>query len=244
MPLALVCLLGTYRSLGELLVETDMPRVPKGLPVVANSLREDSVQGVSFLSSERKDEGRHLMQTEDLDFTFKALQPTDLPLVATWLSRPHVERWWREPSDLATVEQNYRPMLNGSDQTEGFIVHLHGRQIGFVQRYLIADDADWRETVRSALGEDGGIGIDYLVGEQDLVGKGLGRRMISEFVDDSWRRYPSVDRVVVALQQENIASWRALEACGFRRAWAGPLASSDPSDRGPSFIYVADRSTR
>jgi aminoglycoside 6'-N-acetyltransferase len=177
-----------------------------------------------------------------VDFTFTALQSTDLQLLATWLSRPHVERWWREPFDPASVDENYRPMLDGSDPTEGFIVHWTGRQIGFVQRYLIADDADWRETVRSALGEDGGIGIDYLIGQPDLVGQGLGRRMISEFIDQSWTRYPSEDRVVVALQQENIASWKALEACGFRRAWAGELASSDPSDRGPSFIYVADRS--
>jgi aminoglycoside 6'-N-acetyltransferase len=134
-------------------------------------------------------------------------------------------------------------MLDGSDHTEGFIVHYGDRQIGFVQRYLIADDAEWHETLRSAVGEDDGIGIDYLIGERNLVGRGLGRQMISEFIGLSWRRYPSEERVVVALQQENVASWKALEACGFRRAWAGELASSDPSDRGPSFIYVADRSS-
>ncbi len=132
-------------------------------------------------------------------------------------------------------------MLDGTDPTEGFIVHHSDRQVGFVQRYLIVDDPDWRETVRSAIGEDDGIGIDYLIGERGLVGKGLGRQMISEFIDQSWRRYHSEDRVVVALQQENIASWKALEECGFRRAWAGQLASSDPSDRGPSFIYLTDR---
>jgi aminoglycoside 6'-N-acetyltransferase len=183
------------------------------------------------------------MQAGAVDFTFTALQATDLQLLATWLSRPHVERWWREPSDLASVDESYRPMLDGSDHTEGFIVHYGDRQIGFVQRYLIADDAEWHETLRSAVGEDGGIGIDYLIGERNLVGKGLGRQMISEFIGLSWRRYPSEDRVVVALQQENVASWKALEACDFRRAWAGELASSDPSDRGPSFIYVADRSS-
>jgi aminoglycoside 6'-N-acetyltransferase len=182
-----------------------------------------------------------MTQSEDVDFTFKALEPTDLPVLATWLSRPHVERWWREPSDLDSVEQNYRPIVDGSDPTEGFIASFRGRQIGYVQRYLINDDPDWRRTVVSALGEDGGIGIDYLIGEPDLVGQGLGRRMISEFVVDSWRNYPSVERMVVALQQENAASWRALEASGFRRAWAGHLESSDPSDQGLSFVYVADR---
>jgi RimJ/RimL family protein N-acetyltransferase len=65
--------------------------------------------------------------------------------------------------------------------------------------------------------------------------------MISQFVSSSWNRYPSAERIVVALQQRNIASWRALEASGFRRVWEGDLQSSDPSDRGPSFIYIANR---
>jgi aminoglycoside 6'-N-acetyltransferase len=65
--------------------------------------------------------------------------------------------------------------------------------------------------------------------------------MISRFVDRCWTRYPGEKRVAVALQQDNIPSWKALEAAGFRRAWEGDLASPDPSDRGPSFIYLAQR---
>src|SRR6185437_9040095 len=155
---------------------------------------------------------------------------TDLPLLATWLSRSHVERWWREPSDITSVERNYLPMVDGSDPTEAFIVNLSGRPIGYVQRYLIDDDPEWRESIRSVLGDSSGIGIDYLIGEPDLVGKGIGRRMISQFVRATWNRHPSADRITVALQRENVASWKALEAAGFRRAWEGLLVSADPSD--------------
>jgi aminoglycoside 6'-N-acetyltransferase len=91
------------------------------------------------------------------------------------------------------------------------------------------------------LGQTGGIGIDYLIGEPDLVGKGIGRRLIAQFVDASWERYPSTSRVVVALQQDNIGSWKALESVGFHRVWSGELMSPDPSDRGSSFIYVLNR---
>lgn len=184
------------------------------------------------------------VHTEGLEFTFDPLRPGDLPLVARWLGREHVQRWWREPSDLGSVERNYGPLLSGSDPTEAFVVRLGGRPIGYVQRYLVNDDPQWRETVRSSLGEDGGIGIDYLIGEADLVGQGIGRSMISRFVDECWERHPSETRIAVALQQDNVASWKALEASGFRRAWAGELASSDPSDRGPSFVYVALRPGR
>jgi aminoglycoside 6'-N-acetyltransferase len=182
------------------------------------------------------------MQNKNLDeFRFVPLRSSDLPSLAVWLARPHVARWWREPSDLASVERNYGPLAQGLDTTEGFIVHLEGWPIGYVQRYLIDEHPDWSETIQGALGHAGGIGIDYLIGEPDVVGRGVGRRLIAQFVDASWDRYRSADRIAVALQQDNIASWRVLEASGFRRVWEGDLMSSDPSDRGPSFIYVVDK---
>jgi aminoglycoside 6'-N-acetyltransferase len=183
-----------------------------------------------------------VVHNETLDrFRFAPLRSSDLPDLAVWLAQPHVSRWWREPSDLVSVEQNYGPLAAGVDPTEGFIVHFSGRPIGYVQRYLIDEHPDWHEMIRAALGQGGGIGIDYLIGESDSIGRGLGRRLISDFVGASWKRYPSAERIVVALQQENIASWRALEASRFRRLWKGDLVSSDPSDQGPSFIYIADR---
>ena len=142
---------------------------------------------------------------------------------------------------MASVEENYGPLVDGSDATEGFIVHLGGRPIGYVQRYLVDDDPEWRETITSSLGDAGGIGIDYLIGEPDLVGRGIGRLMIARFAAECWSRHPSEDRIVVALQQDNVASWKALEAAGFRRAWDGDIESSDPSDQRPGFIYVVVR---
>ena len=174
-------------------------------------------------------------------FDFEPLGLDDLPLLAAWLARPHVGRWWREPSDLAAVSRRYGPLVEETDPTEAFIVHLQDRKIGYVQRYLIADDPDWSQALRAALDDVGDIGIDYFIGEPDLIGIGVGRRMISQFADACWIRHPSAEQITVVLQQENVASWRALEAAGFRRVWSGDIDSPDPSDRGPSFIYVALR---
>jgi len=176
-----------------------------------------------------------------VDVTFEPLRASDLPVLATWLARPHVRRWWRQPSDLATVEEDYGPLLDGSDLTEGFIVHLDGRPVGYVQRCLIEDDPESQHAIRTSVGDAGGIGIDYLLGEPDLVGKGIGRAVIARFAAGCFARYPSECRIVVDLQQANVASWKALEAAGFRRAWAGDLDGTDPSDAGPSFIYLLDR---
>ena len=181
------------------------------------------------------------MHTEDVDVTFEPLRAGDLPLLAAWLARPHVRRWWRHPSDVASVGAEFGPLLDGSDPTEGFIVHLGGRPIGYLQRELIEDDDETQQAVRTALGDAGGVGIDYFIGEPDLVGTGIGRAMIARFADGCFARYPSESRIVVCIEQSNVASWKALEAAGFRRAWAGDLDSTDPSDEGPSVVYVLAR---
>lgn len=43
---------------------------------------------------------------------------------------------------------------------------------------------------------------------------------------------------VVAVQQANRRSWRALEKAGFERTWAGTIECDDSCDAGPNFVYV------
>jgi aminoglycoside 6'-N-acetyltransferase len=112
---------------------------------------------------------------------FQHLGGDDIPLLADWFGRPHVETWWREPSDPASVEAAYGPMVDGTDPTEGFPVLLEGRSVGFNQCYRITDDPDWKHAVTGVIGtvgSDAAIGIDYLIGDPTLTGQGLGRRMI------------------------------------------------------------------
>jgi aminoglycoside 6'-N-acetyltransferase len=170
----------------------------------------------------------------ELGVTFRPLARADLPRVAAWQARPHVARWWRDPPNLASIIREYEPVLDGRDPTEAFVVELDGEPVGFIQRYLLADNPDWA----AAIGiEDDGAGIDYYIGEESLIGRGLGSRVIAEFAEDMFVRYPSITIVVAAPQQDNVASWRALEKAGFERLGGGQLRSDDPSDAGPAYVY-------
>jgi len=175
--------------------------------------------------------------------TLRPLGRDDLPLLASWLSRPHVAKWWRDASDLASVEAAYGPLIDGADPTEAFVALHDGRPIGYAQRYRLEDNEEWQQAIFLAVGVTNAAGIDYLIGEESVTGQGLGRQLIADFVEDSWRRYPDIASVAVAVQQENHASWRALEGAGFVRQWEGMLASDDPSDQGPSYVYLKDRPT-
>src|SRR6266581_4790743 len=102
--------------------------------------------------------------------TFRPLERADLPLVARWLAEPHVAKWWMEPSDLDAVEAKYGPRVHGPTTTEMFVIQADGTSVGLIQRYRHGDHPAWDRTV----GVERAAGIDYLVGEPDRIGSGIG----------------------------------------------------------------------
>jgi aminoglycoside 6'-N-acetyltransferase len=172
------------------------------------------------------------------DVHFRAVSRQDFPQLQDWLSRPHVETWWREPCDLASIEARYGPSIDGDDRTEVFIIDRDDRPIGLIQWYLIDDNPDWKAALAPAVDIDRAAGIDYFIGDLELIGQGLGPRIIDRFLTEKWSEHPHVSAVVVDIDQENRRSWRAIEKAGFRRVWAGELDSDDPSDAGPCYVYV------
>jgi aminoglycoside 6'-N-acetyltransferase len=166
----------------------------------------------------------------------------DFPALLVWLRAPHVEAWFpwthADTEPAVAVEAEYGPCVDGFDPTELFIIEVDGRPVGFLQRYRISANPEWAAALRVAADVADAVGIDYAIGDVASTDRGVGTAAIGQLVDDTFARYPDVDSVVVAMQQANRASWRALERVGFERRWAGLLNSSDPSDAGPSYVYV------
>ena len=174
--------------------------------------------------------------------TVRPLARGDLTRLSRWLAEPHVAEWWRDPSDLASVQAAYLPCLDGSDPAEVFIIEAAGRPAGLIERYLVADDPAWDRAMRATGTVPGSAaGIDYLIGDPGLRGQGYGTAAIALFTPLTFRRYPRAEAVVAAPQQGNVASWRALERAGFGRWWSGRLESGDPSDAGPAYLYGVSR---
>jgi aminoglycoside 6'-N-acetyltransferase len=177
-----------------------------------------------------------------MELSFRRLQRDDLALLSLWFSQPHVEPWWREGYDLESVERRYGPAVDGTDPTQLFIVEIDGEPFGFAQLYLLDDNPAWKKALAPAGNVDNSAGIDYLIGDEAAIGQGLGPRVIESLTATAWECYPHVLQVVASVQQGNRRSWRALEKAGFERAWAGEIESDDPSDNGPSYVYVRRRS--
>lgn len=118
------------------------------------------------------------------------------------------------------------------------MVELDGDAVGLLQRYRHSDDPAWDR----AVGVDGAVGIDYLIGRAELTGAGLGTAIIRCFTRSTLDASPDLSVVCAVPQQANVGSWQALEKAGLRRARAvDQLESEHPGDRGPAYVYVFER---
>jgi aminoglycoside 6'-N-acetyltransferase len=141
---------------------------------------------------------------------FEPLRREHLPLLRDWLERDHVRRWWREPEDSLA---HYEEALAGRDPTDNYLIVVDGRPIGMIQTYLVSDHPEWDEIVHAG---PGAAGVDLMIGEAKLTGRGLGPRILEQFARDVVFARPETQALVAAVDEDNRASWRAFDKAGFR----------------------------
>ena len=131
--------------------------------------------------------------------TFVRLQRADFPLLAKWLSEPTVARWWDHETTPEAIENDFGGSVDGTEPTQVFLAWTEGRPFGLIQRYKIADYPEYVEELSAICAQPpGAVSIDYLIGEPDCRGRGLGAAMIAAFVAESWAAYPDASAVAVA----------------------------------------------
>lgn len=183
----------------------------------------------------------------------------DYRLIVRWRNLPHVRRYWDPdlpPTTLASAIEELRPDLAPDAASTPCIVELEGRPIGYVQFYRWASYADDAEDVGIPF-DDRTYGLDIFIGEPELVGKGIGTRVV-----DILAGYliGELGAGVVALTTDvtNHAAQRCYEKAGFhkvrrvldtdtyegRRVWAWvmirPASTPAPPAPGPTRIEPPD----
>lgn len=162
---------------------------------------------------------------------FRPMTEADLPMVARWLRAEHTQPWWSYDADYGAIEQAVR----GREPVEAWILVVDGHDAGYFQVYDVGHDDDYRGACASVGVAAGTAGIDYLIGDPDLVGGGLGTRAIATFVRDIVFARGPWPAVSAGPHPANAASRRVLEKNGFRVA--GDILTA----WGPERLMVLDR---
>ena len=138
----------------------------------------------------------------DPDVSFRQLRLEDVPLVHAWRQREHVRRWWSGVETVEETEQKYVSRIEGREPTDVYLIVLDERPIGLIQTYLAEDYGDaWPVE----LGPDV-AGVDLFIGEEELVGRGLGPQVIGAFVRDVVFAKPSTNASVMCLTSSRFNS--------------------------------------
>ena len=182
------------------------------------------------------------MDPDLISFVFTPISRNDFALLSQWLSRPHVRRWWNDDPSLAAIEADYGGCVDGSEPAEVFIAHCGAIPVGLIQRFRFGAYPQYIGDLAHILPVPADASsIDYLVGPEHAVGKGIGTAMIAAFVARLWDDDPATPAIIVPVQADNRASWRALERAGFTRIASGDLEPDNPIDRAEHYIYRAGK---
>jgi aminoglycoside 6'-N-acetyltransferase len=144
-----------------------------------------------------------------------------LQMLAHWLAEPHVRQWWGDPD----VELELIRTGRETGEADGYVGLVDGAPAGYVQSWeplKFVGVEPWIAELPAAT-----VGVDIFVGPPELLGRGVGTRLIAAFV--ARLRAQGRRRIVIDPDARNIRAIRAYEKAGFVRdkVVLGPDGQSD-----------------
>ena len=139
----------------------------------------------------------------------------------------------KTPLSLEDAYARLMPRIRGEDDCLAHVASLDGRPFGYAQCYRIMDSPEYAREIGAA----DGVGMDYFIGEPDLIGRGLGQAMLAAYLREVlFPSFPDQRRCIVCYETGNLASGAVLASLGFRR-------EKDLVEGGvPSTVMILERS--
>jgi len=138
----------------------------------------------------------------------KPITDNDIPRIENWLKKDYVIKWFENAG--AWLDE-----IRGRDGKFSFIKHFIAlcdeTPIGFCQYY---ECAGAKEEAYSSYPLAGSYSLDYLIGEEGFLGKGLGKAIIRLLIEEIFSQ-PNAERVLAKPEEDNNASRSALLSAGF-----------------------------
>ena len=143
----------------------------------------------------------------------RVFEDDDLPLLDKWLRKEYIKKWF-EVSGLCTVDDWLYEVKNRKSEFKWlnyFIALFEDKPVGFCAYYKCVDaKEDWYGEISL----EGVYSIDYLIGEEDYLGKGLGKEIIAKLVTMIFA-HEDAKKIIVQPDKNNQASCNVLLSNGF-----------------------------
>jgi len=148
------------------------------------------------------------------NFTFKPLSFSDILLMYQWFNLSHVQRFYslRQWTEEQVLEK-LKPYITGDKPVLGFIVLMNKNPIGYIQQCKISD-YPWPNQDFSQEIIDHATGIDIFIGEEKLIGRGVGYQIIKTFIKN--KVWPQFRYCIVDPDINNIAAIKCYEKLNFQ----------------------------
>ncbi|WP_099205412.1 GNAT family N-acetyltransferase [Scatolibacter rhodanostii] len=144
----------------------------------------------------------------------RMLENEDIEIVEKWLNQEYISKWFGDASDW--LHEIYERNITYK-YLRHFIAQDGDKPIGFCQYYNYNDlPIEHREIPQPTET----YGIDYLLGDENLLGKGIGKQLVHLISQKLLEENAKAIRIIADPTIEdgniNIVSIKTLEANGFR----------------------------
>lgn len=147
-------------------------------------------------------------------FQFRPLSISDIPLMYHWFNLSHVMEFYslRKWTENEVLEK-LKPYISGEKLVSAFIVLMNEDPIGYVQQYKI-NDYPWPNQTLPEEIVNNAAGMDLFIGDESLLGKGIGKQMIQEFIEN--KIWPIFQYCIVDPDIRNINAIKCYEKLNFK----------------------------
>ncbi|HHS2948521.1 TPA: GNAT family N-acetyltransferase [Legionella pneumophila] len=160
-----------------------------------------------------------ISQRQSLEF--KPLELDDLKLIFNWFKVPEIKKWYAQGKEwsLSDIEAKYKPRLIDQEVVPSFIINLDSKNIGFIQYYPLSkttmpEGLSYDEAVRLNVDMRNSVGIDLFIGEESLIGIGLGKVIIRDFIKNILPK--NYTRIFIDPTKSNARAVKAYKKVGFK----------------------------
>ncbi|MGC6768562.1 GNAT family N-acetyltransferase [Enterococcus sp. LJL51] len=143
-----------------------------------------------------------------MNLSLRPFTDEDICLFESWMKKEHVARWYHDPEDWLLEVRERREAFSFLHH---FIVEHNDQPIGFCQYYQFSESG---ETWHGSEQLEGTFSIDYMIGEDAYLGRGIGKQIVVLLTDTVFQS-ENAERIIVQPEPENLGSCGVLLANGY-----------------------------